>query len=177
VAEAPLFALLAEFETPKALVDAARRARSDGYRDVDAFTPFPVEELKRPLRFCDRRVLWLGLIGGIFGAAAALFMQISGNYDYPLNVGGRPLYPWPAFGVITFELTVLFSVLFPTIGMLALNRLPRLSYPTFAAPRIHLASRDRFFLCIHAADPRFDADRTHRFLADLGAASVEEVHA
>jgi hypothetical protein len=173
--EAPPFALIAEFDSPEALVAAARRARREGYRELDAFTPFPVEELKSVLRFRDQRVLWLGLGGGVFGAAAALGMQAYTNYDYVIDVGGRPLYAWTAFAVIVFELTVLFAALFPTIGMLALNRLPRLNYPVFAAPRFHLASRDRFFLCIHASDPRFRGEDTARFLTTLGAASVEAV--
>lgn len=102
-------------------------------------------------------------------------MQLFTNFDYPMNVGGRPLYPLSAFAVVAFELTVLFAAAFTAIGMLALNRLPRLSYPVFAAARFHLASKDRFFLCIKADDPRFDRSETQRFLQALGAESVELV--
>src|SRR3954454_15818961 len=148
------FGLLAEFETPEALVEAARETRAKGYRNLDAFTPFPVPELYSVLRLRDDRVLWLGLFGGIFGFAVALGMQLFTNFDYPINVGGRPLYALSAFAVVAFELTVLFAAGFTAIGMLALNGLPRLSYPVFAAPRFHLASKDRFFLCIKAEDAR-----------------------
>jgi hypothetical protein len=115
------------------------------------------------------------LIGGWVGFAIALGMQLFTNFDYPINVGGRPLYALSAFAVVAFELTVLFAAGFTAIGMLALNRLPRLSYPVFAAPRFHLASKDRFFLCIKADDPRFDRSDTQRFLQTLGAESVEFV--
>ena len=173
--EPQLHGMLAEFKEPEALLEAARRARAQGYRDLDAFTPFPVEGLADVLRLRERRVLWLGLAGGCAGFAIALGMQLFTNFDYPMNVGGRPLYALSAFAVVAFELTVLFAAAFTAIGMLALNRLPRLSYPVFAAARFHLASKDRFFLCIKADDPRFDRAETQRFLQALGAESVELV--
>jgi hypothetical protein len=172
-----LYGMLAEFESPEALVEAARCAVAEGYRDLDAFTPFPVEELTQVLRLEDSRVLWLGFCGGLFGFALASGMQLFTNFDYPINVGGRPTYALSAFAVVAFELTVLFGALFPAIGMLALNRLPRLHYPVFGASRFHLASKDRFFLCIKAQDERFDAAGTRRFLETLNPASVESVTA
>jgi hypothetical protein len=177
VAEPQAHGLLAEFETPEALVEAAKQARAEGYRDLDAFTPFPVYELNPVLRLRDRRVLWLGLIGGIFGFTLALGMQLYTNFDYPINVGGRPLYPLSAFMVVAFELTVLFAALFPAIGMLALNGLPRLNHPVFEAKAFRRASKDRFFLCVLATDARFDAKKTGQFLKGLDAASVELVAA
>jgi hypothetical protein len=169
------YGLLAEFETPEALVEAAKRVRAEGYRDLDAFTPFPVHELFGVLRLRDRRVLWFGLFGGIFGCTLAFAMQLFTNFDYPVNVGGRPLYALSAFAVIAFELTVLFAALTPAIGMLALNGLPRLHHPVFAAPRFARASKDRFFLCVLATDARFDAHQTGDFLKTLDPASVELV--
>jgi hypothetical protein len=175
MADEPLYGLLAEFETPEALIDAARRARREGYRRLDAFTPFPVEGLSKVLRIRDSRPLWLGLIGGLSGAAIAIAMQAFTNWSYPTNIGGRPIYAWSAFAVVTFELTVLFGALVPAFGMLAMNGLPRLNHPVFGAPRIHLASRDRFFLCVKAEDGKFDNAGTARFLRSLGARSVEVV--
>jgi Protein of unknown function (DUF3341) len=173
----PHYGMLAEFKSPEALVEATRRARRDGYLDLDAFTPFPVPELAEILQLRDRRVLRLGLIGGWLGFLTALAMQMFTNFDYPINVGGRPLYPLSAFAVVAFELTVLFSAAFTAIGLFALNGLPRLNYPVFAAPRFHLASRDRFFLCVRAGDPRFDISGTRAFLETLKPESVELVPA
>lgn len=172
-----LYGMLAEFESQQELVEAARRAVAEGYRRVDAFTPFPVEELTEVLCLQDSRVPWLGLCGGIFGFALALGMQCYTNFSYPIDVGGRPVYALSAFAVVAFELTVLFGALFPAVGMLVLNGLPRLHYPVFGGSRFHLASKDRFFLCIKAQDARFDLDRTRRFLEALGPASVETVSA
>jgi hypothetical protein len=169
------YGLLAEFESPEALVEAAKQARAKGYRDLDAFTPFPVKELNSVLRLRDRRVLRLGLIGGILGFALAMAMQVFTNFDYPVNVGGRPLYALSAFAVIAFELTVLFAALMPAIGMLAMNGLPRLHHPVFNGSHFARASRDRFFLCVLATDARFDARKTGDFLKTLDPASVELV--
>ena len=176
-ADAEHYGLLAEFDTPEALIAAARKARAAGFRDLDAFTPFPVYELFPVLRLRDHRVLWLGLIGGVFGCALALGMQLYSNFSYPINVGGRPLYALSAFAVVAFELTVLFAALFPAIGMLALNGLPRLHHPVFEAPAFRRASKDRFFLCVLATDAQFDARKTADFLKGLGPQSVELVTA
>ena len=175
MAERGTYGLLAEFETPEALVAATERVRKAGYRDLDTFTPFPVYELFPVLRLRDRRVLWLGLFGGMFGFALALGMQLFTNWDYPINVGGRPLYALSAFMVVCFELTILFAALAPAIGMLALNGLPRLHHPVFNAPQFYRASRDRFFLCVLATDVKFDPQKTRTFLRSLKPNSVELV--
>ncbi len=175
--EPACYGLLAEFEPGEALIAAAERTRKAGYRELDAFTPFPVYELSGILDLRDHRVLWLGLIGGIFGFVLALGMQLFTNFDYPINVGGRPLYALSAFMVVCFELTVLFGALTPAIGMLALNGLPRLNHPVFAAPAFYRASRDRFFLCVLASDAKFDTQKTRAFLRGLKPNSVELVEA
>jgi hypothetical protein len=169
------YGLLAEFGSPEALIAAAREARGAGYRQLDAFTPFPVEGLSNILRIPRPRISWVGLIGGFGGAAVALLMQCYVNYDYPLDVGGRPLYAISAFAVVMFELTILFSALSMIIAMLWQNGLPRLNYPAFAARRFHLASKDRFFLCVKGDDAEFEPGKTAAFLRKTGALSVELV--
>jgi hypothetical protein len=169
------FGLLGEFEDPEALLAAARKAREAGYRKLDAFTPFPIEGLAKILRLPTPRVSVVGLVGGLTGAAFALLMQLYVTYDYPLDVGGRPLYALSAFAVVVFELTILVSALAMIIAMLWQNGLPRLNHPIFGARHIDRASKDRFFLCVLADDAAFDADGTAAFLQDAGALSVELV--
>jgi len=167
-----LYGLMAEFDNPQDLVDAARRARAEGYRNMDGYSPFPVEGLADALELGGTRVPLIVLIGGLIGAAAGYSMQYYlMAVDYPVNIGGRPYHSWPAFIPVTFEMTVLVAGLFAVLGMLALNGLPMPYHPVFNVPRFALASRDRFFLCIEAADPKFDPEHTRRFLESLAPRS------
>ncbi|HKV38834.1 MAG TPA: DUF3341 domain-containing protein [Blastocatellia bacterium] len=172
----PVYGLLAEFETPAGLLKAAQRAKEDGYKRMDAYTPFPVEGLSEALGFGKTLVPLIVLIGGIIGCGVGFFFQywISVVY-YPENIGGRPLNSWPAFIPITFEVTILVAALFAVLGMLALNGLPMPYHPVFNVPRFALASRDRFFLAIQSTDPRFDLKETRRFLEGLGPREVSDV--
>jgi hypothetical protein len=172
---APAYGLMGEFPSPDALLEAAKRMRGFGYERLEAYSPYPVEGLDAVLGFHDTRVRWLGLIGGLIGAAVAFGMQVYTNHDWPINVGGRPIYPIPAFLVVVFELTILFAVLVPVFGMLALNGLPRLHHPVFGARRFALATEDRFFLCLRADDPAFDADAAADRLRAIGARHIQMV--
>lgn len=171
-----LLGYIGEFGTPEALLQAVKRARVEGFRCVDAFSPFPVAGMDEVLELKhDHRIGWIALAGGIFGIIGMLAIQLFVNIDYPIEVGGRPLFAWPAFAVVDFEIMILCAVTFAVAGMLIINRLPRLHHPLFGTPRFALASEDRFFLYIDASDPRFDAQRTRGFLGILGAWSIEAV--
>lgn len=171
-----IYGLLAEFENPTDVVAAARRAYEEGYRKMDAFTPFPIEELGEAIGYRRTRLPMVVLIGGIIGAAAGFGLQYWASVvAYPLNIGGRPLNSWPAFIPVTFEMTVLVAALSAVLGMLALNGLPMPYHPVFNVRRFALATRDRFFLCIEAADPKFDRETTRRFLESLNPREVSDV--
>jgi uncharacterized protein involved in cysteine biosynthesis len=171
-----LHGLLAEFGSSGELIEAIRRTRGEGYQRVDAYTPYPIEEVWEALGHHRSRLPLLVLIGGILGCVGGFLLQYWVSViAYPLNVGGRPLNSWPAFIPVTFELTVLAASLFAVLGMLALNGLPMPYHPVFNVARFALASRDRYFLCIEALDPKFDRYRTAEFLRDLNASEVTEV--
>jgi len=172
----PLYGLMAEFDTAERLMHAVKRARADGYRRLDAYTPMPVSGMGEALGTNTSPVAWAALAGGLFGGGGGLFMEWYANVvSYPLNIGGRPEAAWPAFVLPAFELTVLGATIFAVVAMLALNRLPRLNHPVFEAKRFSAAEVDRFFLCIEAADPHFLPERTRAFLEACGAVSVSEV--
>lgn len=175
--EAPgIFGLMAEFSDPGELVSAMREVRAAGYTEVDAFTPFPIEELSEAMELRHGPLSLIVLIGGLLGAIAGFALQYWVSVlAYPLNVGGKPLNSWPAFLPVTFETTVLFAALTAVLGMFALNGLPMPYHPVFNAPRFALATRDRFFLLIESKDPLFDADGTGRFLQRLGPRQISEV--
>ena len=171
-----LYGLMAEFATPDALLEATRCARRAGYRNVEAYTPFPVEGLAEALDFHRTSLPLVVLLGGVVGGLGAYFFRYWVNVmHYPLNVGGRPLHSWPAFIPVTFEMTILIASLAAVLGMLALNGLPMPYHPLFNVPRFALATRDRFFLCIEARDPQFDRTETRRFLESVAAYEVFEV--
>ena len=172
----PLHGVIAEFESPAALIEAARQAREAGYRKMDAYTPYPIEALAHALKLPRTKLPLLVFVGGALGCATGLAMQwFATAVHYPINVGGRPVASWPSYVPITFELTVLFAALFAVLGMLGLNGLPMPYHPVFNVPRFALASRDRFFLCIESGDPLFDPDATKAFLQSLGGREVIEV--
>jgi hypothetical protein len=175
-ARPPIYGLLAEFADAQALVAATRLAHDAGYRRMDAYSPFPIEELADALGFRKTRLPLIVLSGGILGGLSGYLLQYwTAVTDYPINVGGRPFHSWPSFLIVTFELTILGAALFAVLGMLALNGLPMPYHPVFNVPRFALATRDRFFLCIEANDGLFDRANTAGFLRDLGAREVTEV--
>lgn len=171
-----LFGLMAEFAGEKAVLAAAKAAYAQGYRKMDAFTPFPVDGLAGALGRPRPLLPLVVLLGGIGGCAGGYFLQwYALAVSYPLNIGGRPLNSWPLFIPITFELTILSAAFAAVIGMLAANRLPELHHPVFDAPDFARATSDRFFLCIEASDPKFDPEATRQFLESLPAQLISEV--
>jgi hypothetical protein len=171
-----IYGLLAEFATIEALIEAIRAARREGYTRMDAYTPMPVEELADELGFHRSRLPWVVFAGGLVGCVGGFLMQHYGMaVSYPLNVGGRPLFSWPAWIPITFELTVLIGGLTAVLAMLGMNGLPQPYHPLFNVERFACASKDRVFLCIEARDPKFDVEATRRLLEGTHPREVWEV--
>ena len=171
----PSFGLLAEFHAPGAVVAAAHMAHSAGYKKIDAYTPYPIEELAEALGVHHSPLPKMILVGGILGALAGFGLQYwTSVIAYPMNIGGRPLNSWVAFIPPAFETTVLFAAATAVFGMIAVNGLPRPYHPVFNVPAFALASRDKFFLLVEATDPKFDREATRRFLA--GLPEVRAVH-
>ena len=173
----PLYGIMAEFDNPSALVAAARRTHEAGYRRINGYSPYPIEELDEAIGFTRTTLPLIVLAGGILGGLGGFFMQYWMEViNYPLNVGGKPYNSWPAFIPITFETTVLCAAFAAVLGMLMLNKLPQPYHPVFNAPNFALATRDRFFLAIEANDPKFKYSEATQFMKTLeGARDVCDV--
>jgi hypothetical protein len=172
----PIYGLLAEFDNPESLVEAAHQTHAAGYKKIDAFTPMPVEGLADAIGFHGTRLPGLVFVGGFCGCVAAFAMQYYASViSLPVIVGGKPFNSWPAFVIICFEMTILGAALTCVFGMLALNGLPTPYHPVFNVERFALASRDRFFLCIKARDRHFDRVKTKEFLQGLHCQGVYEI--
>ena len=171
------YGLLAEFDTPSQLVHAAEGAYKAGYRRMDCYTPYPVEEAAEAIGFHKNTVSLVTLIGGLLGLATMFSMETwISVWAFPLNIAGRPYYSWPAFVVPAYEWTILYAGLSAAFGMMALNGLPQLYHPLFNAPNFRTgATSDKFFLCLESTDPKFDLKDTRGFLDGFTPVSIVEV--
>ena len=171
-----IYGLMAEFDDPTALVAAAKRTYAAGYRKIDTFSPYPIEEAWEAIGQHDRRLSLIVLGGGLTGLLTGLGLQEwVHQIAYPINIAGKPLNSWPQFVPVIFELTILFAALSGVIGMILLNGLPMPYHPVFNVARFERASRDKFFLLVESADPKFDRMQTLDFLKTLNASEINEV--
>lgn len=174
--EKKLHGILAEFDTPTEMVEAARTVRDAGYVKTDAFSPFPLHEIDEALGIKRSILPYLVFAGGVTGLCAGIGLQTFVHViDWPIIVGGRPHFSLPAFVPPAYELTILFSAFVAVFGMLFLNGLPSPYHPVFNVPRFALASREKFFLLIESADPKYDYEETRKFMESLGAQEVSDV--
>jgi len=170
------YAIVAEFDSAEALLVAAEETRLAGYKDTDAYTPFPVHGLSDAIGFHDVRVPWFVIMGGLIGGTTGYTLQwYTGVIDYTMNVGGKPLNSLPAMFPVTFESTILFSAFTAALSMLFMNRLPKPYHPIFNTPGFERATQDRFFLAIESTDPLYETDKVRNFLQNLHPLSVNEV--
>lgn len=176
VMENNIYGIMAEFDTPTQLVDAARKTRDAGYKKTDAFSPFPIHEMDEALGVRRSILPFLIFGGGITGLLSALALVYFVHViDYPIIVGGRPFFSLTSFIPPMFELTILFSAFVAVFGMLFLNGLPQPYHPVFNVPRFALATREKFFLLIEAQDQKYDYEETKKFMQSLNPQEVFDV--
>lgn len=188
----PLYGAMAEFETPQELLDAVKAAHQAGYEKLDAFMPYPVEAISEEVEHHrPSKVSMITFIGGLTGCLGMfafqswamgvfepaqelteLTLQASG---YPFNIGGRPLFSWPAFIPPMFEITILLSAFSAVIGMFLLNGLPAPYHPVFNVEAFERATTDRFFLLVESADDAWDHAKVRDFMTNLAPVEVHDV--
>lgn len=171
-----IYGIMAEFDTPTQLVDAARQVRDAGYKKTDAFSPFPLHEIDEALGIKRSILPFMVLAGGFAGLLGGLGLQIWVHaIEYPMNIGGRPYVSLPSFVPPAYEMTILFAAFTAVLGMLFLNGLPQPYHPVFNVPRFALATREKFFLIIEAKDALYDYEKTRSFMESLSPQEVFDV--
>jgi hypothetical protein len=170
------YGMSAEFSSAADVLEAAKKVRDAGYRRWDVFSPFPVHGLDKVMSLGNSKVGWFAFL---FGAGAfigtMLMIWYMNDFDYPILVGGKPMFSTPLSLVPSYILLVLFAALGAFIGMVALNQLPRHHHPLFAKKRFELVSRDKFFLVIGSQDPKFSESETRKLLEQIGGGHIELV--
>lgn len=171
-----VYGLMAEFDSPAAVLDAAAQVRAAGYRRWDVFSPFPIHGLDKVMGY---RNSYVGLVSLLLGAGAFLSVVVliwyANTFDYPLIVGGKPMFSPPMTFVPSYILLIMGAAFGALLGMLGLNQLPRLHHPLLAKKRFELATRDKFIIVIGANDEKFSADATFQLLKTIGGARIEAV--
>jgi len=170
------YGVIAEFATPAAIMHAAEKVRDAGYTRWDAFTPFPVHGMDKAMGLKNSKVGWFAFIGGVTGYTCGMLMiWYMNDLNYPIVVGGKPMFsPFAAFPP-SYELTILFGSFGALFGMLFLNRLPRLYHPLLKNRRFASVTHDRFFLVIECSDPKYSATETVKLLTEAGSGHIEVV--
>jgi hypothetical protein len=170
------YGIVAEFETAADVLHAAEKVRDAGFRRWDVYTPFPVHGMDRAMGMKNSKVGWFSFIGGVSGYTLGMVMIWWMNaYDYPIIVGGKPMFsPFSAFPP-SYELTILLGSFGALFGMLFLNRLPRLHHPLLKNRRFALATHDRFFVVVETSDPKYSEVETRQLLEHLGSKHIEVV--
>jgi hypothetical protein len=170
------YGMLAEFTTTASVLRAAQKVRDAGFRRWDVYTPFPVHGMDQAMGLRNSRVGWFAFIGGVAGYTCGMLMIWFMNLlDYPIVVGGKPMFsPFSAFPP-SYELTILFGSFGSLLGMLFLNRLPRLHHPLLKNRRFALVTHDRFFIVVECDDPKYSEAETRKLFVETGSQHIEVV--
>ena len=167
--------LLAQFDSPGAILRAARETRKAGYTRFDVHTPYAIHGMDPAMGLGRSHLGWFVAGGALLGFMVAMGLQYFVTWDYPLIHQGKPYYTWQIFLVVTFELTILFSAFTAVGAMLMINGLPQWYHPTLKSETFARATDNRFFISIETADKKFDLEKTRAFFQQLGAVSIEEL--
>jgi hypothetical protein len=170
------YGIIAEFDTPADVMHAAEKVRAAGFSKWDVYTPFPVHGMDQAMGLKNSKVGWFSFIGGVTGYTSGMVMIWWMNaYDYPILIGGKPMFsPFGAFPP-SYELTILLGAFGAIFGMMFLNRLPRLHHPLLKHKRFALATHDKYYVVIETADPKYSETETRKLLESAGSKLIEVV--
>ncbi|MBD3168913.1 MAG: DUF3341 domain-containing protein [candidate division Zixibacteria bacterium] len=167
---------LAEYGNPAELINAAEKMRDAGYKEFDCHSPFPIHGMDQAMGLKRSPLGWIVGLSALLGGLGALWLQWwTSSVDYRLIISGKPFFSFQAYVPVTFGGAVLFGAIAAVVGMLILNRLPRLHHPVFNSDRFSRFSDDGFFVSISSDDPKFDAAELSRLFENTGGKNIEVV--
>lgn len=168
------YGVIAKFESPLALLHAAKKVRDSGFTNFDCHSPFPIHGMDEAMGLKRSKLGFIigamGLTGALFGFGLQTWVHL---VEYPLNISGKPYFAYPAYLIITFELMVLFSAFGAVFGMMFLNKIPRFNHPVFYSDKFSDVSSDAFYISIELTDPIFDENKTKSYLKEIGGTDIE----
>jgi hypothetical protein len=167
------------YDSPSAVLEGMKKVKAAGFSNIDAYTPFPVHGMDEAQGLKRSFLPWVTFFGGLTGLSIGLgFQYWTSAVDWPLIVGGKPFFSWPAFVPVTFELTVLLAGLSTVGAMFAINGLPNIKKKALDA-RI---TRDRFAIAIEMESPKakgtfkkFSVAEATDVLKQAGAKDIKSV--
>lgn len=168
------FGYVAQYESPKELLKAAKAIHKEGYKVFDTHSPFPIHGMDDAMGLGHSKLSWISLIGGAIGLTTGLTLQLwASGIAYPLTISGKPYFSFQAFIPVTFELMILFTAFATVFGMFAINKLPTFFHHVFNHSNFDLATSHGFFVSIEATDTKFDEEKTKLLLENTGAKNIE----
>jgi len=166
--------ILAEFDNPAHLLEAAEKIRDAGYKNFDCHSPFPIHGMDDAMGMKRSPLGWMVGIVAFFALMAGFTLEWwTSAVDYPIVISGKPFFSYQAYGPVAFAIMVLCSAFTALLGMLALNKLPMLYHKLFDSDKVAKITNDGFIVSIAATDPKFDLNKTKSFLQGIGGQNLE----
>lgn len=174
----PLYAITAVFDDPDRIVHAVAETVKEGYTQYDVHTPYPVHGMGNTMKLKRSNLGYFALAFGLIGAVASVaFMSWVSLVEYPLVIGGKPFWSWPAFVPVAFEVTVLFASVLTVLAMVVLYfKFPNNSHPLHDTKYMARVSSDHFGICIQSSDPKFDPEGVTKFLQRVGGREITPIY-
>ncbi len=166
--------MIAEFDNPEELLNAAKKLREAGFKNFDCHSPFPIHGMDEAMGLKRSPLGWMVGIMALTGAGLGMLLQWwTSTVAYRLVIAGKPFFSYQAFVPVTFGFAVLFGAFTSFFGMLSLNKIPRLHHPVFYSDHFAKFSDDGFFVSLLATDPIFQEKETAKFFKAIGGKNVE----
>lgn len=178
MSEKILYSFTAIFDSPDSIIHAAEKISADGYKKFDVHTPYPVHGMFKAMKLAPSKLGVLALVfglSGLFGGLLSLWWVSA--VDYPINVGGKPFFSFPAYIPVIFEVTVLSASIATVLGMLFFFfKLPNNSHPLHGTDYMKKVSANKYGISIQADDPKFDEAAIRNLFESLHAVEINPVY-